>query len=134
MTKISFREATRADVAAINALHVEQSRIQGTNFEGPPFDGSCIIDAVVGESDGQIVGLYYCEAVAELRFVAIDPRFTAAAQREVERLAERLRSKGLRWLEVFVPRKLVKMIGKPLRRAGFECVDQDLAHFTRDLR
>jgi hypothetical protein len=41
---------------------------------------------------------------------------------------------GYRWLETYVPRKLKKMIQKPLRRAGFTCVDQELAHFTRDLR
>ena len=45
-----------------------------------------------------------------------------------------LRLMGYRWLECFIPRKLAKMIGKPLKRARFQCVDEELAHYTRDLR
>jgi hypothetical protein len=45
-----------------------------------------------------------------------------------------LKLQGFRWLECFVPRQLKKMIQKPLQRAGFDCVDRELAHFAKDLR
>jgi hypothetical protein len=69
-----------------------------------------------------------------LRFVGCDPKATAFCSRDAEGLSYVLKLLGFRWLECFVPRQLKKMIQKPLRRAGFLCVDRELAHFTKDLR
>ena len=63
-----------------------------------------------------------------------DPKATAFGRREIEGLSYVLKLQGFRWLECFVPRPLKKMIQKPLRRAGFACVDRELAHFAKDLR
>ena len=76
----------------------------------------------------------YAEAVAELRFVGCDAKATACSRGEIDGFVYVLKRMGFRWLECFVPRKLKKMIQKPLQRAGFTCVDRELAHFTRDLR
>ena len=74
------------------------------------------------------------EKVAELRFVGCDPKATAFGRREIDGLSYVLKLQGFRWLECFVPRQLKKMIQKPLRRAGFHCVDRELTHFAKDLR
>jgi hypothetical protein len=74
------------------------------------------------------------ETIAELRFVGCDPKATAFCSREIAGLSYALKLQGFRWLECFVPRALKKMIQKPLQRAGFACVDRELAHFTKDLR
>lgn len=135
MKRITYRNATPEDWPAIQKFHVEQSEAQGTNFELPFLFTKQFPVVLVGEDeDGNLRNCFYCEAVAELRFVGCDPRATAFSQREADGLCYVLKLMGFRWLETFVPRKLAKMIGKPLRRAGFDCVDEELAHFTRDLR
>ena len=87
-----------------------------------------------GTGGGAIRNCIYVETIAELRFVGCDPKATAFGRREIEGLSYVLKLQGFRWLECFVPRQLKKMIQKPLRRAGFACVDRELAHFAKDLR
>ena len=70
----------------------------------------------------------------KIMVVGCDPKATAFCGRDVEGLSYAIKLLGFRWLECFVPRQLKKMIQKPLRRAGFACVDRELAHFTKDLR
>jgi len=127
--------ATPEDWPAVLALHRAQQAAQGTNYELPWLFGPSIAIALVGvDRGGQIRNCIYAERVAELRFVGADARATARAQREIAGLAYVLRQQGLRWLECFVPRPLLAIIRKPLERAGFTCVDRELAHFTKDLR
>ncbi len=135
MTRITLREATPEDWPAIVSLHVEHQAAQGTNFELPYLFGPQIPIALVGvDESGAIRNVVYCEAVAEMRFIGCDPKATAFSRREIYGLAYVLKSKGFRWIECFVPRKLKSLIGKPLIKAGFHCVDRELSHFTRDLR
>jgi hypothetical protein len=133
--KLSFRNAEPRDWEAIQQLHKDQQKAQGSSYELPFLFGRNIPIALVGVDDvGVIRQCFYCEAVCELRFVGCDPKATALSQRESDGLCYVLKLMGYRWLETYVPRRLSKMIGKPLRRAGFECVDKELAHYTRDLR
>jgi hypothetical protein len=133
--RLSFRTAVPEDLPAIQQLHQDQQQAQGTSYELPFLFARNIPIALVGVDDvGVIRQCFYCEAVCELRFVGCDPRATALSQRESDGLCYVLKLMGYRWLETYVPRKLKKMSQKPLRRAGFTCVDQELAHFTRDLR
>jgi hypothetical protein len=135
MRRITLRQATLRDWPAIQKLHREHQAAQGTNFELPYLFGPAIAIALVGvEAEGTIRGCIYVERIAELRFVGCDPRTTAFCGREIEGLTYVLKLLGFRWLECFVPRQLKKMIQKPLRRAGFACVDRELAHFAKDLR
>jgi hypothetical protein len=135
MKKITLRQATREDWPAIQQLHREHQAAQGTNYELPWLFGPAIAAALVGvEENGVIRNCVYVERVAELRFVGCDARATAFSRREVEGLSYLLTLQDFRWLECFVPRPLQKMIQKPLLRAGFACVDRELAHFTKDLR
>jgi hypothetical protein len=128
---------------------VEHQAAQGTNYELPNLFGPSIAIALVGVEDpgphpdqhgaggtggGVIRNCIYVETIAELRFVGCDPKATAFGRREIEGLSYVLKLQGFRWLECFVPRQLKKMIQKPLRRAGFVCVDRELAHFAKDLR
>jgi hypothetical protein len=130
-----FRDAVPSDWDAIVALHKDQQTAQGSNFELPWLFRHPIVAAIVGvDDDGVVRHCFYGEAIVEMRHVGLDPRCTALAQRESEGFAYMLKAMGYRWLETFVPRRLAKMIGKPLWRAGFECVDKELAHYSRDLR
>lgn len=135
MTKITLREAEKEDWPAIVALHLEQQRRQGTNYELPYLFGPEIALCVVGvDAAGAVRSCAYVERIAELRFVGSDPRVTAAARKEAPGLAYILKQKGYRWLECFVPRQLAGAIGRPLARAGFVCADGELSHYTLDLR
>jgi hypothetical protein len=135
MKRIALRQATHEDWPAIQQLHREHQSKQGTNYELPWLFGPAIAVALVGvEDEGAIRNCVYVEMIAELRFVGCDPKATAFCRREVERLSYMLKFQGFRWLECFVPRQFRKAIRKPLERAGFACVDRELAHFTKDLR
>jgi hypothetical protein len=135
MRRITLRQATREDWPAIQQLHREHQAAQRTNYELPWLFGPAIAIALVGvDEEGTIYNCIYAEAVAELRFVGCDPRATACSSLEIDGFIYVLKRMGFRWLECFVPRQLKKIIQKPLLRAGFVCVDRELAHFTRDLR
>jgi hypothetical protein len=135
MKRISLRQAAEEDWPAIVRLHIEHQAAQGTNYELPYLFSPQIAVALVGVDDeDRIHNCIYVERIAEMRFVGCEPKATAFSRREVRGLAYLLRLQGYRWLECFVPRKLKKAIQKPLRRAGFECVDRELAHFAKDLR
>jgi hypothetical protein len=133
--RITLRPATRDDWPAIEQLHQEQQAAQGTHYELPNLFGGAIAVALVGvEDSGLIRTCLYVERIAELRFVGRDPIATAFCRREIAGLSYVLKLQGFRWLECFVPRPLKKQIHKPLERAGFTCVDRELAHFAKDLR
>lgn len=135
MQKIALREARHTDWPAIVQIHLEHQAAQGTNYELPYLFDPQIAIALVGvDGDGVIRNCIYVEKIAEMRFVGCDAKATAFSQREIAGLAYVLKLQGFRWLECFVPRKLKNMIQKPLRRAGFHCVDKELAHFAKDLR
>ena len=135
MKRITLRQAARADWPRIVELHQEHQAAQGTNYELPWLFGPSIAVALVGvDAGGAIHNCVYVETVAELRVVGCDPKATAFSRREIAGLSYLLKLQGFRWLECFVPRSLKKMIEKPLRRAGFDCVDRELAHFAKDLR
>jgi hypothetical protein len=135
MQPITLREAVPEDWPAIVKLHLEQQAAQGSNYELPYLFNPQIAIALVGvDAMGTIRNCVYVETIAEMRFVGCDPKATAFSRREIEGLAYVLKLRGFRWLECFVPRKLKRMIQKPLRKAGFDCVDRELAHFAKDLR
>lgn len=135
MRRITLRAATLQDWPAIQQLHREHQALQGTNYELPYLFGPAIAVALVGvDAEGCIRNCIYVERVAEMRFVGCDAKATAFGRREIAGLRYVLKLQGYRWLECFVPRTLKKMIQKPLQRAGFVCVDRELAHFTKDLR
>jgi hypothetical protein len=135
MKRITLRPATREDWPVIEQLHRKHQAAQGTNYELPWLFGPAIAVALVGvEESGTIRNCIYVESIAELRFVGCDAKATAFGRREIAGLSYLLKLQGFRWLECFVPRPLKTMIEKPLRRAGFACVDRELAHFAKDLR
>ena len=135
MRRVTLRAATHEDWPTIVRLHREHQAAQGTDYELPDLFGPAIAVALVGvDETGVLRNCVYVERVAELRFVGCDPRATAFCRREIEGLSYVLKLQGFRWLECFVPRPLKRMIQKPLMRAGFACVDRELAHFTKDLR
>jgi len=133
--RLSFRNAVPEDWDALKTLHLEQQKAQGSDYELPFLFGPQFPVVLVGcDDEGVIRQCFYVEAVAEMRFIGCDPRCTALSQREAAGLFYVLKLLGFRWCECFVPRPLKKMIHKPLRRAGFDCVDKELSHYTRDLR
>lgn len=135
MRRIALRQATEEDWPAIVRLHRAHQAAQGTNYELPYLFSPQIAIALVGvDEEGTIHNCVYVERIAEMRFVGCDAKATAFSRREVAGLSYVLKLQGYRWLECFVPRQLKNAIQKPLRRAGFQCVDRELAHFAKDLR
>jgi hypothetical protein len=135
MKRITLRQATAQDWPVILELHRQHQASQGTDYELPYLFGPAIAVALVGvDEDGVIRNCIYVERIAEMRFVGCDAKATAFGRREIAGLSYVLRLQGYRWLECFVPRPLKPMIRKPLQKAGFACVDRELAHFTKDLR
>lgn len=136
MKEISLRTAVPEDWDAIQKWHVEQQHQQGSNFELPYLFGQRQIPIVLVAEDesGTIRGALYVELVGELRFVGCDPKVTAVGWRAADGLCFLLKQMGIRYLETFVPKKLKRFISKPLKRAGFTDMDQELSYFSRDLR
>ncbi len=135
MKRITLRQATPADWPAIRQLHREHQASQGTDYELPDLFHPIICVVLAGVDDeGVIRNCVYVETIAELRVVGCDPKAIAFGRRDIQGLSKALKSAGFRWLECFVPQPLKQMIQKPLERAGFTCVDRELAHFTKDLR
>lgn len=135
MNRITYRDATPEDWEDIKSFHVEQQRLQKTNYELPWLWGKNFPVVLVGiDEDGKLRNCFYTELVPELRFVGCDPRATAFSQREADGLCYVLKLMGFRYLECFVPRKLKKAISKPLKRARFKDKDKELSYFSRDLR
>jgi hypothetical protein len=133
--RILYRDAVKEDWGTIKAFHVEQQRLQNTDYELPDlFDGPFPIVRVGVDEDGVIRNCFYVEAVAELRLVGVDAAATAFSQREADALSNALKIMGCRYLECFVPQQLKGAISKPLLRAGFEDKEPELAYFSRDLR
>jgi hypothetical protein len=133
--RITLRQATPTDWPAILELHRAQQAAQGTNYELPDLFSQAIAIALVGvEDSGAIRTCLYVERIAELRFVGGDAAATAFSRRQIAGLSYVLKLQGYRWLECFVPRPLKKLLAKPLQQAGFACVDDELAHFAKDLR
>jgi hypothetical protein len=132
---VTLRQATPADWPAILELHRAQQTAQGTSYELPNLFSPAIAIALVGvEDNGAIRTCLYVERIAELRFVGGDATATAFCRRQISGLSYVLKLQGFRWLECFVPRPLKQFIAKPLQQAGFLCVDEELAHFAKDLR
>lgn len=136
MKPILLRNATREDWPVIVDLHRRQQEAQGTSYELPHlFATPSITVVLVGEDEtGKIHNCIYVECTAEMRFVGCNAKATAFSRREIDGLVYLLKLKGFRFLETYIPRKLKKLIHKPLSKAGFECVDKELAHYVRDLR
>jgi len=135
MNRITLRQAIPEDWPAIQQIHRQHQAAQGTNYELPNLFGRVIAIALVGVDEGGVIrNCIYVETIAELRIVGCDPKATAFGRREIHGLSYVLKLQGFRCLECFVPRQLKKMIQKPLQRAGFTCVDRELAHFVKDLR
>jgi hypothetical protein len=135
MKRITLRPALPEDWPAICALHREHQAAQGTHYELPDLFNPIICVALVGvDGEGLIRNCVYVETIAELRVIGRDARAIASGRRHIDGLSRALQRAGFRWLECFVPQPLKHLIQKPLQRAGFTCVDHELAHFTKDLR
>ena len=135
MNRITYRDATPEDWPAIKVFHVEQQRLQKTNYELPWLWGENFPVVLVGvDRNGKLRNCFYTELVPELRFVGCDPIATAFSQREADGLCYVLKLMGFRCLDCFVPRALKKAIAKPLSRAKFRCKDKEFSLFARDLR
>lgn len=135
MRKIVLREARKEDWQVIEQIHRDHQAAQGSSYDLPNLFALPVILALVGVDENDAIrNVVYAEAIAELRFVGCDPVATAFSQREADGFAYVLRNLGYRCLDCCVPRSLKKMIGKPLRRARFKCIDQEFSLFTRDLR
>ena len=140
MRQVTLRLATPADLPLIRRFHQEQNEAHGTQCALPTIfapNGDFarnIPIALIGEEGGVARNSLYVDLVPELCFAGCDPKATAYAQRDIDRLAYLLRGQGLTSMQTLVPIQADPAIGKPLRRAGFEPTDTKLRHYFKDLR
>lgn len=109
MLKVNWRPVAEQDRPTLEAIQAEMNLRLGENFELPKLElageeGRAIMMAMVAELDGQIIGTWYVEMVAELKFCSVDPRFTAVARRDCwDQLCKDSRTNGLRFIQTPVP-------------------------------
>lgn len=135
-----IREMEVRDMEAIQKLHDEQNRRQGTNYPlTNPFDEAwrrrARIPLALTILDGEEVKqgvTFECTAV-EMMLAGCDPRATAQLHKEIEAAFYLLRSMGFEVVHTFVPKDVVIPIEKPLEKVGFKRDDFKLAHFAKDL-
>lgn len=135
----SIRLARPSDWPLIQKFHDEQNKLQGTRTALPRlFDGNGdfarnIAMAFIVERDGKPVSSFFFELVPEVCFAGCDPKATAFARREIDRIAFGLRGMGFTGINCKVPVSVADVIKSPLEAAGFD-EDRDLRHFFKDLR
>ena len=135
----SIRVAKASDWPLIRQFHREQNLLQGTNYALPRlFDAHGkfapnIAMAFMVERNGRPVQSFYFELVPEVCFAGCDPRATAYARREIDRIAFGLRAMGFTGINCKVPEHVAESIRTPLEHAGFD-EETKLVHFFKDLR
>ena len=135
----TIRVARHSDWPLIQEFHKEQNRQQQTNYALPRLfspDGSFapnIAMAFMVERNGKPVQSFYFELVPEVCFAGCDPKATAYARREIDRIAFGLRAMGFTGINCKVPEHVAESIRTPLEHAGFD-EDQKITHFFKDLR
>lgn len=126
------------DWPLIQRFHAEQNEQQGTTtalpnlFEGDGLARNVALAFIV-ERDGVPVQSFYMELVPEMCFAGTDPKATAIARREADRIAFLLRGMGFTGWRCDVPEHMNEHIERPLEHAGFRRVEGLVTHF-RDLR
>lgn len=80
---LNWRRPTSADRPAREAIQTEMNARVGKDLELPDLDGKSIYLTMLAEDQsGNVLGAFMLELIGELKFLATDPRFTAAAQRD----------------------------------------------------
>lgn len=122
-------------LGAVDHLHDVQQRAIGIPVDRPKLLKEPVLLAMGFEDEaGALKGGFYLEATAECCFLGLSPDATEAAIQTAPAIFGFLQGRGIRWLRIQVPKKLVRKVTRQMKAAGFTRTDTELATFTRDLR
>ena len=116
---VHWRNALASDLPRIQELWDEQEhRFVGTGVkvDRPDLSQPPTMCVRVAEKDGQVVGFYHVEAVAELSIITGDENVMRALPREMACLSHWLKSVGVRTGWGLVPKKFGASMGRFLRK------------------
>jgi hypothetical protein len=127
------------DLPAVQRLHEEQNRRDGTNYPlTPVFDESyrlmpnVALALVICNGEEVTQGVVF-ETSVEMMLSGCDPRATAELHNQIGACFCLLAEKGFTSAHCFVPKDVVIPVEKPLKRVGFVSTPR-LVHFIKDLR
>jgi len=137
--RLTLRNAQPKDMPTLRKLHAEQNERDGTAYPLPELftpdgkfaDGIALALAV--EKDGEVLqGIYFAVGL-EMCFAGCNPQATAFARREIIAVKYTLRHLGYQWIRSMIPKSIVKILEKPMKRTGFSRDDNWLASFFMEL-
>jgi hypothetical protein len=125
----------------VDELHDQQQAMVERDGLKIEVDRPCLIEKPVlismglEDDDGNLLGGFYTEAVAELQFFGTSREVTEAAIEKSDEICETLRGLGIRWLRCYVPKKkgFLRTVGDLFAKAGLKR-ESKLVMFSRDLR
>ena len=127
------------DVPAVQKLHDEQNRRDGTNYPltqvfNEFFDvmPNVAMALVICDGDEVKQGVVF-ERGCEMLLSGCDPKATATLHKKIGRCFDYLRRKHYPVVHCFIPKQVVLPTEKPLKDVGFVRDDFRLAHFLKDL-
>jgi hypothetical protein len=116
---IHWRDALPADLEKLHQLWDEQEkRFAGTGVkvDRPDLTRPPTMVVRIAERDGQVVGFYHVEAVAELSIVTGDEDVMRSLAPEMATLSHWLKAHGVRTGWGLVPKKFAASMGRFLRK------------------
>lgn len=134
-----IRKMEPRDISAVQKLHDEQNRRDGTDYPLTPvfnefyeFMPNVGLALVVCDGEEVKQGVVF-EASVEMMLSGCDPKATAQLHKEIQGCFYLLAAKGFTSAHCFVPKDVVIPVEKPLKKVGFEPTPR-LVHFIKDLR
>ena len=116
---IHWRDALPSDLPRLQELWDEQERrFEGTGVkvDRPDLTQPPTMVVRIAEKDGEVVGFYHVEAVAELSIVSGDEDAMRSLAPEMATLSHWLKARGVRSGWGLVPKKFAKTMGMFLKK------------------
>lgn len=132
---ITTRPATAADWPAIQACHAEIETLSGHSLDLPKFNDPAVLEWVVVEDDGKIIGGLYLEKSVRQCHFGRDPRATVAMNSWQAGILASSKAAGVRFVHVSVPTVIPGWIdmSRYLEESGYEPRPELFDHMA-DLR
>lgn len=127
------RDARPEDREAIERCHAQVEARLGRKMDLPAIDDPCILEFLVAEIDGEIIGFHYQEKCIEMCHGGVDPRATAAFRAHQMAVLASAAAAGVRFVHSQMPIE-VPEVGKHLEDSGFQDVSDKYRHYVLDLR
>lgn len=132
---VTTRPARPEDWEAIKACHAEIEALAGKPLDLPDFNDSAILEWVVVERDGKIIGGLYLEKSIRQCHFGRDPEATVAMNSWQAGILSSSKAAGVRFVHVSVPTDIPGWIdiSRHLEESGYEPRPELFDHMA-DLR